>query len=180
MYRRFGCVKYTFCIAFYIIIFIFIKFSLKVDHHILNLNARWQSSRSHRDLYNVINSVRYRKETKLLEPTKDPKEPTEIIVAQRLEDKTHFNSSNEAHGGLFVNITWDQLRKSPNSVFGNPKIDNYGKNDPSKMGENGSGVLLAGQDKANAAVLLDKYNVNVYLSDKIPLNRMVPDARFPG
>ncbi|KAL4228077.1 hypothetical protein ACF0H5_013512 [Mactra antiquata] len=81
---------------------------------------------------------------------------------------------------LPVAITWSEYRANPQLLCGNPLIDTYGTNDPSKMGENGSGIILVGSEKEKATMLISEYNVNVYASDRIPLNRMVPDARFPG
>lgn len=56
-------------------------------------------------------------------------------------------------------------------------IHNYGQHDP--WGD-GSGIILAGKEKEKASYSKEKYKINVYASDKIPLNRMVPDARFSG
>lgn len=81
---------------------------------------------------------------------------------------------------LPVSISWHDYRNNSTALTGNPLIDNYGKNDLTKIGESGSGIVLVGAEKDKANSLLAKYNVNVYASDMIPLNRMVPDARFPG
>ncbi|XP_029646622.2 polypeptide N-acetylgalactosaminyltransferase 13-like [Octopus sinensis] len=68
--------------------------------------------------------------------------------------------------------------KTDNS--GNPLIYNYGKNNLSLKGENGSGVILKPKEEEKAKILSEEYNVNVYISDLIPLNRMVPDSRPVG
>ncbi|XP_014784702.1 polypeptide N-acetylgalactosaminyltransferase 13 [Octopus bimaculoides] len=68
--------------------------------------------------------------------------------------------------------------KTDNS--GNPLIHNYGKNNLSLKGENGSGVILKPNEEEKAKIMSKGYNVNVYISDLIPLNRMVPDSRPVG
>ena len=90
-----------------------------------------------------------------------------------------FLASGDAHR-MPVTISWQEYKNNPSALTGNPLIDNYGKNDPAKMGENGSGIILVGAEKDKATRLISKFNVNVYASDRIPLNRMVPDARFSG
>lgn len=77
-------------------------------------------------------------------------------------------------------LTWEDYRKNPSAKTGNTLIDDYRKNEPGKPGENGSAVILVGDELQEASRLIQKYNLNVYASDRIPLNRMVPDARFPG
>ena len=76
--------------------------------------------------------------------------------------------------------TWDEYVKNPISITGNPLIDDYGKNDATKTGENGRGVTFAGKEKGKSDSLLKIYNLNVFASDVIPLNRKVPDSRFEG
>lgn len=77
-------------------------------------------------------------------------------------------------------VTWADYRLNPSAKTGNRLIDEYGKNDPNQPGENGAGVVFVGEELQEASRLIQKYNLNVYASDRIPLNRMVPDARFPG
>ncbi|KAL3865524.1 hypothetical protein ACJMK2_042900 [Sinanodonta woodiana] len=74
--------------------------------------------------------------------------------------------------------SWKEYQYNSNSTTGNPLIDDYGKNDPSKTGEHGRGVMFVGEEKIKAQKLMEQYQVNVYASDLIPLNRMVPDSRF--
>ena len=76
--------------------------------------------------------------------------------------------------------TWKEYRNNPNFITGNPLIDNYGQNDPTKTGENGRGVTFVGEEKKKSENLMKKYNLNVYASDVIPLNRKIPDSRFTG
>lgn len=96
----------------------------------------------------------------------------------------HTTSSNKklVASGKFLPVasTWQEYRSNPNSLCGNPLIDTYGHNDRTRLGENGSGIVLVGTEKEKATQLISQYNVNVYASDRIPLNRMVPDARFAG
>ena len=76
--------------------------------------------------------------------------------------------------------SWAKYRNNPNFKTGNPLIDDYGKNDPTKTGENGRGVTFVGEEKKKSDELMKKYNLNVFASDVIPLNRKVPDSRFKG
>ena len=76
--------------------------------------------------------------------------------------------------------TWEEYKRNPNFITGNSLIDDYGKNDVTKTGENGRGVTFSGGEKKKSEELLQKYNLNVYASDVIPLNRKVPDSRFKG
>ncbi|XP_052796372.1 polypeptide N-acetylgalactosaminyltransferase 13-like [Mya arenaria] len=77
-------------------------------------------------------------------------------------------------------LTWEQYQNDPSAITGNDLIDKYGRGDPGLPGENGTGVVFQGEERSEAERLIQKYNVNVYASDRIPLNRMVPDARFKG
>ncbi|XP_071091328.1 polypeptide N-acetylgalactosaminyltransferase 1-like [Haliotis cracherodii] len=68
---------------------------------------------------------------------------------------------------------------------GHPKDDNalitkYGTNDLRLAGELGRGVVLAPEEKRRAEWAMKKYRLNVYASDIIPLNRLVPDSRPVG
>ena len=47
-------------------------------------------------------------------------------------------------------------------------------------GEMGVEVVVPQHMKANVSAVLDTYRINVLASDVIPLNRLVPDSRFPG
>ena len=76
--------------------------------------------------------------------------------------------------------TWANYRRDHSAKTGNTLIDDYGKNDLTRPGENGAAVILQGEELEEASRLIQKYNLNVYASDRIPLNRQVPDARFPG
>ncbi|KAL3865525.1 hypothetical protein ACJMK2_042901 [Sinanodonta woodiana] len=80
--------------------------------------------------------------------------------------------------GRNIAKSWKEYQHNSNSTTGNPLIDDYGKNDPSKTGEHGRGVMFVGEEKIKAQKLMEQYQVNVYASDLIPLNRMVPDSRF--
>ncbi|KAK3605647.1 hypothetical protein CHS0354_032598 [Potamilus streckersoni] len=74
--------------------------------------------------------------------------------------------------------SWKEYQNDSNSTIGNPLIDDYGQNDPSKIGEYGRGVTFVGEEKIKAQKSIEYYQVNLYASDLIPLNRMVPDSRF--
>ncbi|KAH3690621.1 hypothetical protein DPMN_191308 [Dreissena polymorpha] len=77
-------------------------------------------------------------------------------------------------------LTWSEYQKNSSAKTGNVLIDKYGKNDLNRPGENGTGVHLVGKENERANQLVEKLNINVLASDKIPLNRMVPDSRFNG
>ncbi|KAH3782141.1 polypeptide N-acetylgalactosaminyltransferase 13-like [Dreissena polymorpha] len=77
-------------------------------------------------------------------------------------------------------LTWSEYQQDSSAKTGNALIDNYGKNDLTRPGENGVGVHFVGEEKEQASQLIQQFNLNVLASDKIPLNRMVPDSRFPG
>ncbi|XP_052234412.1 polypeptide N-acetylgalactosaminyltransferase 13-like [Dreissena polymorpha] len=77
-------------------------------------------------------------------------------------------------------LTWSEYQKNSSAKTGNVLIDKYGKNDLNRPGENGTGVHLVGKENEQANQLVEKLNINVLASDKIPLNRMVPDSRFDG
>ncbi|XP_067665047.1 polypeptide N-acetylgalactosaminyltransferase 1-like isoform X2 [Haliotis asinina] len=62
----------------------------------------------------------------------------------------------------------------------NTLITKYGTNDLRLAGELGRGVVLAPEEKRRAEWAMKKYRVNVYASDIIPLNRLVPDSRPTG
>lgn len=79
-----------------------------------------------------------------------------------------------------VSITAEEFRRNSKLKTGNVLIDNYGKNDKMKNGENGRGVTFVGAEKRNVSEVLQKYHVNTIASDIIPLNRLVPDSRPPG
>ena len=80
----------------------------------------------------------------------------------------------------FIARTWEEYQRNPNFITGNSLIDEYGKNEVTKTGENGRAVTFSGEEKIKAEELQKKYNLNVYASDVIPLNRKVPDSRFEG
>ena len=63
---------------------------------------------------------------------------------------------------------------------GNPLIDDYGKNDLMAPGEMGVEMAVPQHMKANVTAVMVTHNINVLASDVIPLNRLVPDSRFPG
>ena len=86
--------------------------------------------------------------------------------------------SEETYRNSTVARSWREYRSNSNFITGNPLIDNYGQNDPTKTGENGRGVTFVGEEKKKSETLLKKYNLNVYASDMIPLNRKIPDSRF--
>jgi hypothetical protein len=66
------------------------------------------------------------------------------------------------------------------SFPGNPLIDDYGKNDLTRPGENGVAVVMPPHLLQNVTDVLALYHINVIASDMIPLNRLVPDSRFKG
>ena len=90
----------------------------------------------------------------------------------------HTINTNIKQRNSSIARTWTEYRSNPNFITGNPLIDDYGQNDPTKTGENGRGVTFVGDEKKKSDALLKKYNLNVYASDVIPLNRKVPDSRF--
>lgn len=75
-------------------------------------------------------------------------------------------------------VNTEKYRKNADLKLGNPLIDNYGKNDPSAIGENGRGVAFESDDMEKVRTVLEKHRVNTLASDRIPLNRIVPDSRF--
>ncbi|XP_071100671.1 polypeptide N-acetylgalactosaminyltransferase 1-like [Haliotis cracherodii] len=75
-------------------------------------------------------------------------------------------------------VSAEEYRKNADLKIGNPLIDNYGKNDPSAMGENGRGIAFESDDMEKVRTVLEKHRVNTLASDRIPLNRIVPDSRF--
>lgn len=63
-------------------------------------------------------------------------------------------------------------------TFGeNELIDKYEKNNYKFAGENGRGILLAGEEKEIGDEALKLYGINTKVSDLVPLNRKVPDSR---
>ena len=93
--------------------------------------------------------------------------------------KKDLNITSKGKNNILAQ-TWDEYRRNPEFITENALIDEYGKNDLTKTGENGRGVLFAGREKKKSEELLKKYNLNVYASDLIPLNRKIPDSRFKG
>lgn len=79
-----------------------------------------------------------------------------------------------------VKMSADDFRQTSNLMTGNRLIDDYGKNDIARAGENGRGLNFAGAEKKLVDSHMKKYQVNVLASDIIPLNRMVPDSRPLG
>lgn len=77
-------------------------------------------------------------------------------------------------------LTAEEFRENPTFKTGNPLIDDYTNNDLSAPGEFGRPVPISPEMQANVTWALNTYHVNVFVSDEIPLNRMVPDSRFPG
>lgn len=157
--------RYLFCTLVLILTFISIQLALMSDRSAHFLRGNFFAKRVQMDLFsgNTLNSG-----VNNLTLSK--------LVSDSMKHFKEFSSSRR----LPVKITWQEYRSNPSALTGNPLIDDYGKNDPSKMGENGSGVILVGEEKEKAVRLISKYNVNVYASDHIPFNRMVPDSRFPG
>ena len=47
-------------------------------------------------------------------------------------------------------------------------------------GEMGVEMAVPQHMKANVTAVMVTHNINVLASDVIPLNRLVPDSRFPG
>ncbi|XP_076465312.1 polypeptide N-acetylgalactosaminyltransferase 13-like isoform X2 [Babylonia areolata] len=77
-------------------------------------------------------------------------------------------------------LTVEEFRENPAYKTGNPLIDNYGQNNPMAPGEGGTAVVLPDSMKNNVSAAIEKYRINVLASDMVPLNRLVPDSRFPG
>lgn len=157
--------RYLFCILVLVLTFISIQLAIVSDRRGYFLKGNILSQRVQKDL----------------QSGKSYKTSTNNLTLGQIVGISvkNFKSSGNARR-VSVTITWEEYRNNPGAITGNPLIDNYGKNDPSRMGENGSGVILVGEEKEKATRLISKYNVNVYASDRIPLNRMVPDSRFPG
>ncbi|XP_059169606.1 polypeptide N-acetylgalactosaminyltransferase 1-like [Physella acuta] len=63
---------------------------------------------------------------------------------------------------------------------GNHLIDDYGRNDLSMPGEMGKPVVWGISESEKVATVMSKFHVNTVVSDRIPLNRMVPDSRIVG
>ncbi|XP_041367912.1 inactive polypeptide N-acetylgalactosaminyltransferase-like protein 5 [Gigantopelta aegis] len=72
------------------------------------------------------------------------------------------------------------LNTSDKVIVGNPLISEYGRNDARLAGELGRGVVLVSEEKTKAEWAMREYRVNVFASDIIPLNRLVPDSRPPS
>ncbi|XP_059169601.1 polypeptide N-acetylgalactosaminyltransferase 1-like [Physella acuta] len=66
------------------------------------------------------------------------------------------------------------------SKTGNSLIDEYGNNNVSVDGEMGGEVKVKPQEKAEVKSAMEEYHVNTIASDRIPLNRLVPDSRPAG
>lgn len=160
--------RYLFCTLVLILTFISIQLALISDKSAHFLRANFLAKRVHMDLFSGSSRDTPKSGVNNLTLSN--------LVSNSMKHFKEFGSSRR----LPVKITWQEYRSNPSALTGNPLIDNYGKNDPSKMGENGSGVILVGEEKEKAVRLISKYNVNVYASDHIPFNRMVPDSRFPG
>jgi hypothetical protein len=79
-----------------------------------------------------------------------------------------------------VLLTAEEFRTIPKAKTGNSLIDDYGQNDQMRNGESGRGVTFFGPEKRKVANFIEKFHLNVYASDLIPLNRMVPDSRPNG
>lgn len=69
-------------------------------------------------------------------------------------------------------------KKGKNEYTSNPLIEQYGQNDLTRPGENGTPVIFSEKDKNAVAKIMNEYRVNILASDKTPLNRMVPDSRM--
>jgi len=81
---------------------------------------------------------------------------------------------------IFKTKNWTSLMlqvKRP--LLQNPLIDDYGRNNPQSSGENGISVVIDAKlvDKVMEKQLFEQYKINVMVSDMVPLNRIVPDAR---
>lgn len=63
------------------------------------------------------------------------------------------------------------------NITGNYLIDKYKENNGMMAGENGRGILLAGDEEMMGKEALLLYQINTVVSDYIPLNRKVPDSR---
>ncbi|XP_041375866.1 inactive polypeptide N-acetylgalactosaminyltransferase-like protein 5 [Gigantopelta aegis] len=108
------------------------------------------------------------------------------ITQLSTENKTITNRGSSQHGGLIdsaiktrqITMTADEFRKNPGMKTGNPLIDDYGKNDMTLKGENGSKVVFPKDKMADVKASLARHRLNVLASDAIPLNRIVPDSRF--
>ncbi|XP_070176382.1 polypeptide N-acetylgalactosaminyltransferase 13-like isoform X2 [Littorina saxatilis] len=77
-------------------------------------------------------------------------------------------------------LTAEEFRKDSKLKTGNPLIDDYGSNNLMAPGEQGQAVTVPVNMQANVTAALETYRINVWASDVIPLNRLVPDSRFPG
>lgn len=64
-----------------------------------------------------------------------------------------------------------------NSLGENDLIDKYEKNNYKLAGENGRGILLAGEEKKIGNEALTLFGINTKVSDLVALNRKVPDSR---
>lgn len=76
-----------------------------------------------------------------------------------------------------VTVTAEDFRTQPHVLTGNALIDEYGKNDLQRMGENGRGITFVGEEAKVVQGHLAEFHVNVLASDLIPLHRTVPDSR---
>ncbi|XP_059169552.1 inactive polypeptide N-acetylgalactosaminyltransferase-like protein 5 [Physella acuta] len=63
---------------------------------------------------------------------------------------------------------------------GNPLIDGYGRNNLSAPGEMGLAVRPREDEKDEVDKVMAEFHINTLVSDRIPLNRMVPDSRLKG
>ncbi|XP_064608475.1 inactive polypeptide N-acetylgalactosaminyltransferase-like protein 5 [Liolophura sinensis] len=85
-----------------------------------------------------------------------------------------------ANGLERVTVTAEDFRTQPHVRTGNALIDEYGKNDLQRMGENGRGVTFVGEEAKVVQGHLAAFHVNVLASDLISLHRTVPDSRPQG
>lgn len=96
----------------------------------------------------------------------------DMIYGNSFQTKQRSRSRNMISAVEFQTI--------PNIQTGNLLIDEYGQNDPNTDGENGRGISISEEEERNLSAVLNKYKINILASDRIPLNRMVPDSRSPG
>ncbi|XP_059169600.1 polypeptide N-acetylgalactosaminyltransferase 13-like [Physella acuta] len=77
-----------------------------------------------------------------------------------------------------TSISVDEFRAGGKT--GNPLIDGYGRNNLSAPGEMGLAVRPREDEKDEVDKVMAEFHINTLVSDRIPLNRMVPDSRLKG
>ena len=128
-----------------------------------------------------------RRNHEILNSTKLKKKGEEqYFLSHNLKDsEMRFNqfSENAKNNSKYIDsvlVSAEEFRNNPFIKTGNSLIDLYGNNDFRGEGEMGREVLLKEEEVEKGKGLLEKYNIHVLGSDRIALNRLIPDSRMHG